>query len=88
MLDRLISVNELRKEIDRNFDMQNLYLPVHILDVAEDMDEGIVRCKDCKHRYFADNRIPSEQGNVCGRNGIDVTPDWFCADGVKKDADN
>ena len=44
----------------------------------------VVRCKDCKHWYFADNRIQSEQENVCGRNGIVVTPDWFCADGERK----
>jgi len=47
--------------------------------------EAVVRCKDCKHWYFADNRIPSEQENVCGRNGIIVTPDWYCADGERKD---
>ena len=46
-----------------------------------------VRCKDCKHWYFADNRIPSEQENVCGRNGIVVTPDWFCADGERRETD-
>ena len=45
--------------------------------------QELVRCKDCKHWYFADNRIPSEQENVCGRNGTVVTPDWFCADGEK-----
>ena len=45
----------------------------------------IVRCKDCKHWYFADNRIPCEQENVCGRNGIVVTPDWFCADGERNE---
>lgn len=45
----------------------------------------VVRCKDCKHWYFADNRIPSEQENVCGRNGIVVTPNWFCADGERKE---
>ena len=47
----------------------------------------LVRCKDCKHWYFADNRIPSEQENVCGRNGIVVTPDWFCADGERRETD-
>ena len=50
-------------------------------------DDEIVRCRDCKHCYFADNRIPSEQGYVCGRNGIDVTPDWYCADGERKEED-
>lgn len=45
----------------------------------------LVRCKDCKHWYFADNRIPSEQGDVCGLYGIAVTQDWYCADGMKKE---
>lgn len=26
-----------------------------------------------------------EQENVCGRNGIVVTPDWFCADGERRE---
>ena len=41
----------------------------------------IVRCKDCKECYFASNRIQSEQTFACGKHGIDVTQDWFCADG-------
>lgn len=45
----------------------------------------IVRCKDCKECYFASNRIPSEQTFACGKHGIDVTPDWFCADGERKE---
>lgn len=49
-----------------------------------DRDTEIIRCKDCKHWYFADNRIPSEQENVCGRNGIVVTPSWYCADGERR----
>ena len=54
-------------------------------DISPTIDAvPVVRCKDCKHWYFADNRIPSEQENVCGRNGIVVTLDWFCADGEKK----
>lgn len=52
--------------------------------VRYDMDE-LIRCKDCKHMYFADNRIPSEQVNVCGRNGTVVPPDWFCADGERRE---
>jgi hypothetical protein len=45
--------------------------------------EAVVRCKECKHWYFADNRRPSERENVCGRNGVVVTPDWYCADGER-----
>ena len=46
--------------------------------------EAVVRCKDCVECYFASNRIQSEQAFACGKHGIDVTPDWFCADGVKR----
>ena len=46
--------------------------------------QELVRCKDCKYWYFADNRIPCEQENVCGRNGTVVTLDWFCADGIRR----
>lgn len=48
----------------------------------------LVLCKDCKYWYFADNRIPCERENVCGRNGIVVTPEWFCADGERRDDDD
>jgi len=44
----------------------------------------LIRCKDCKHCYFASNRIPCEQTYACGKHGIDVTPDWYCACGERK----
>lgn len=47
--------------------------------------EAVVRCKDCKHCYFASNRIPCEQTLACGKHGIDIAPDWFCADGERAD---
>ena len=47
--------------------------------------EAVVRCKDCKECYFASNRIQSEQTFACGKHGIDVTRDWFCADGERKE---
>lgn len=54
-----------------------------IREVLSEYQPEIVRCKDCKYWYFADNRIPCERENVCGRNGIVVTPEWFCADGKR-----
>ena len=65
-------------------DEQTVTLSIDTLDNALTEQPEIVRCKDCKHWYFADNRIPCEQENVCGRNGVVVTPDWFCADGERK----
>lgn len=43
----------------------------------------LIRCKDCKECYFASNRIQSEQTFACGKHGIDVTQDWYCADGER-----
>ena len=43
----------------------------------------VVRCKDCKQCYFASNRVPDERSYACGKHGIDIVPDWFCADGEK-----
>ena len=77
MLDRLISLNALRKEVERNFDMQNLYLPVHILDVAEDVEEEIVRCKDCA-KQCSDKCL-------LYWNDINTPDNWYCADGVKRE---
>lgn len=45
----------------------------------------VVRCKDCRHSYFASNRVPSEQCLVCDKNGNDIEPDEFCADGERMD---
>lgn len=56
--------------------------------VLLDKKPDVVRCKDCKECYFASNRIQSEQTFACGKHGIDVTQDWFCADGVAKDKEN
>ena len=33
----------------------------------------VIRCKDCKHYYFADNRVLSEQSWVCDAWGVDQT---------------
>lgn len=48
-------------------------------------DPEIVRCKDCKYCYvegFVNER------NICEKHPEVENPsdDWFCADGVKKDA--
>ena len=43
----------------------------------------VVRCKDCKHYYFADNRIPQEQRYVCEISGEIWKPDSFCSYGER-----
>lgn len=82
-MDREKVVSEFEKWCDAMADE----CPVICLDALAMLkeQEAVVRCNDCKHWYFADNRIPCEQENICGRNGIVVTPDWFCADGERKE---
>lgn len=41
--------------------------------------EKIIRCKDCKHYYYADNRIPQEQRYSCDLDGDKWSPDSFCS---------
>lgn len=46
----------------------------------------VVRCKDCKHCYFADNRVPDEQGWVCEINSIEpVNLNGFCSYGERRE---
>ena len=45
----------------------------------------VVWCKDCKHYYHADNRIPSERGWVCANDGCYASPNDYCSWGKKKD---
>ena len=47
----------------------------------------IIRCKDCKHYYFADNRIPQEQRYVCDLNGDRWKPDDYCSFAERKDSE-
>lgn len=45
----------------------------------------VVRCKNCKHFYFADNRIPQEQRYVCEISGEIWKPDSFCSYGERRE---
>ena len=45
----------------------------------------VARCKDCKHYYFADNRIPQEQRYVCEISGEIWKPDSFCSYGERRE---
>ena len=51
------------------------YTAINMLDTVE-----IIRCKDCKHYYFADNRVEAEQCHVCGYWDFDSpSPNGFCS---------
>ena len=45
----------------------------------------VVRCKDCKHYGFTDNRIPEEQVWWCYFWDDVRSPDAYCSDGERKD---
>ena len=39
----------------------------------------IIRCKDCKHYYYADNRIPQERRYSCDLDDDRWKPEDFCS---------
>ena len=45
----------------------------------------IIRCKDCKHYYYADNRIPQEQRYSCYLDGDRWMPDSYCSFAERRD---
>ena len=47
--------------------------------VEEVRHPEIIHCQDCKHYYFADNRIPQEQRYTCDLDGDRWTPDSYCS---------
>ena len=72
--------NTLKNPETAHYDTLMFY---EIEDVLEDVEPvavvPVVRCKDCKHYYFADNRIPQEQRYVCEISGEIWKPDDFCS---------
>ncbi len=63
-----------------------MYIWKNIMDLPSADVAPVVRCKDCKHYYFADNRIPQEQRYVCEISGEIWKPDSFCSCGERKEA--
>ena len=63
------------------------YGAMQVLDELEPADVvPVVRCRDCKRCYFADNRVPDEQGWVCEINSSEpVNLNGFCSYGERKD---
>lgn len=45
----------------------------------------VVRCKDCKYYYYADNRIPSERGWACANDGCYASQNDYCSWGERID---
>ena len=49
--------------------------------IQYEMDE-LVMCKDCKNK---EKDGISEGFHYCNINGLQVTDEWFCADGKRRD---
>ena len=50
----------------------------------DDNHGRLIRCKDCKHYYYADNRIPQEQRYTCALDGDRWKPEDFCSYAERK----
>ena len=62
-----------------------MYIWKNLMDLPSADVVPVVRCKDCKHHYFADNRIPQEQRYVCEISGEIWKPDSFCSYGERRE---
>ena len=45
----------------------------------------IIRCRDCKHYCYAENRIPQEQWCACDISEETWQPDDFCSYGERRE---
>ena len=61
-----------------------MYIWKNLTDLPSADVVQVVRCKDCEHYYFADNRIPQEQRYVCEISGEIWKPDSFCSYGERR----
>lgn len=62
-----------------------MYIWKNLMDLPSADVVRVVRCQDCKHYYFADNRIPQEQRYVCEISGEIWKPDSFCCYGERRE---
>ena len=77
--------NTLKNPETAHYDTLMFYEIEDVLENVEPADVvPVVRCKDCEHYYFADNRIPQEQRYVCEISGEIWKPDSFCSYGERR----
>ena len=78
--DVLETYSELYDVFDDNKEIKNelhkIYDKINALQAAQ---PEIIRCRDCKHYYYADNRIPQERMCVCDLDGERWSPDSYCS---------
>lgn len=96
---RLIDRHELRKALEDNIcadcekDPNNLRCGACLMDAAIEYIIAapaieaveVVRCKDCKHAKEMTQYGCGECVRHCEKLKIVTSPEWFCAEGRKKD---
>ena len=95
-MNRLMEVDALKETLDkiparsienadgRTYVLIRLSTVFEIIKQMPSAQPEIIRCRDCKHYYYADNRVPQEQMCVCDLDGDRWTPDSFCSFGERK----
>lgn len=58
---------------------------LEVVEHAEKVQE-LVRCKDCK--YYVEEVGACTRSDIIRSDMRIIMPNWFCADGVKKEQDN
>ena len=57
-----------------------------VVGVIASVKEDVVRCKNCKHAYYADNRVPHERTWVCERfTNEEINANDFCSFGERSE---
>lgn len=57
------------------------------LMAIEALSVDLVRCKECKYHYYADNRVFDEQGHVCDYYHFETEPNGYCHVGIRRKSD-
>ena len=101
-MGRMIDANALLSEMEKYSDdtarskneylfgmQQRLETCIELVEDAPTVDAvPVVRCKDCMHYGFTDNRIPEEQVWWCYFWDDVRSPDAYCSDGEREDSEH
>ena len=91
LIDRQAAIDSLRMDVDiipfakaREYVREAIDTIYNRLEELPSAQTEIIRCKDCKHYYFADNRITQEQRYSCALDGDRWKPEDFCSYAERK----
>lgn len=88
-IDRINEYIEEYSEIDSDGNHSEKWCAMQeaktIIENMPSAQPEIIRCKDCKHYYFAGNRVPQEQRFVCDLDWDRWEPDDYCSYAERKE---